>query len=333
MREAMMSAEGAVAAVDSSPEASIAADVRAGLEAVPKRLPPYLFYDTEGSRLYEKITLLPEYYLTRTESAILREHADEIVGRASRGPGPLRIIELGAGSATKTELLLRAAQRRQDTCVYVPVDVSRSAIEEAKERLARELPEVDVQPHVMPHFEAFRHLRRAQGPDLVLFIGSSIGNFDDDEAVALLAGVHDALGHRASLLLGTDLRKSPDVLLRAYDDPSGVTAAFNKNLLVRINRELAGDFDTSRFRHVARWNEGASRIEMHLESVMRQTVNIEALGMRVAFEPKETIHTESSVKYDLPRVTRLLADAGFHLEETFYDADRRFAVHLAGEAR
>jgi L-histidine Nalpha-methyltransferase len=326
----MRSAE---AAVESSPEASIAADVRAGLEAKPKRLSPHLFYDAEGSRLYEEITLLPEYYLTRTESAILRERADEIVRRAARGPGPLRIIELGAGSATKTELLLRAALRRQDACVYVPVDVSRTAIDEAKERLARELPGVDVQPHVMPHFEAFRHLRRGPGPDLVLFIGSSIGNFEDDEAVALLAGVHDALGPRASLLLGTDLRKSPDVLLRAYDDRAGVTAAFNKNILVRINRELGGDFDTSRFRHVARWNEGASRIEMHLESVARQTVKIASLGMRVAFEPGETIHTESSVKYDLPRVGRLLADAGFHIEETFFDGDRRFAVHLAGEAR
>jgi L-histidine Nalpha-methyltransferase len=332
----MVPARGAVATLDasaSSPGEAIAADVRAGLEAVPKRLPPYLFYDDEGSRLYEQITVLPEYYLTRTERAILEAHADEIVGRASRGPGPLRIIELGAGSATKTELLLRAAQRRQRTCVYVPVDVSRSAIDDAKERLARELPEVVVQPLVMPHFEAFRHLRRrgATGPDLVLFIGSSIGNFDDDEAIALLAGVHDALGPRASLLLGTDLRKSTDVLLRAYDDRAGVTAAFNKNLLSRLNRELDGDFDLSRFRHVARWNEAASRIEMHLESTARQVVTLRALQMQVAFEPKETIHTESSVKYDLPHVTRLLTAAGFRPEESYYDEDRRFAVHLAGE--
>ena len=165
----------------------------------------------------------------------------------------------------------------------------------------------------------------------MLFIGSSIGNFDDDEAVALLGGVHDALGPRTSLLLGTDLRKSPDVLLRAYDDGAGVTAEFNKNILVRINRELGGNFDTHRFQHVARRNEAASRIEMHLKSTVRQTVTVEALRMRIDFEPAETIHTESSVKYDLPHVTRLLTAAGFRLHETYFDGERRFAVHLAGD--
>jgi len=309
----------------------IAADVRAGLASNPKRLPPYLFYDAAGSALYEQITALPEYYLTRTERGILEDHADEIVEKASRPEDSpeLRIIELGAGSATKTELLLRAARRRHGSCVYVPVDVSESAILEASDRLARELPEVEVRPHVMSHFEALRHLRGAQGPDLVVFIGSSIGNFDDDEAIALLAGVHDALGPRTSLLLGTDLRKNPDVLLRAYDDRAGVTAAFNKNLLERINRELGGHFDPRRFRHLAVWNEAASRIEMHLESIVKQTVTIEALGMKVAFEVGETIHTESSVKYDLLHVQRLLEASGFHLTDTFYDEDRRFAVHLA----
>jgi L-histidine N-alpha-methyltransferase len=309
---------------------SIAADVRAGLLSLPKRLPPYLFYDAAGSALYEQITLLPEYYLTRTERAILEERADEIVTKASGSSGPLRIIELGAGSATKTELVLRAVTRRFGSCVYVPVDVSESAIREATSRLERVLPEVAVRPHVMSHFEAFRHLRGTGGPSLVLFIGSSIGNFDDEEAVRLLSGLHDALGPRTSLLLGTDLRKNKDVLLRAYDDAAGVTAAFNKNLLVRINRELGGRFDPDLFRHVARWNDRASRVEMHLESTRTQSVSIDALGMSVAFEKGETIHTESSVKYDVPRVRRLLEAAGFTLEETFYDAERRFAVHLAG---
>jgi dimethylhistidine N-methyltransferase len=307
----------------------VAADVRAGLSATPKRLPPYLFYDDAGSRLYEDITRLPEYYLTRTERAILEAHADAIVLRASRGPGPLRILELGAGSATKTELVLRAALRRQKACVYVPVDVSRSAIDDAVARLAEVLPDVTVEPVVMPHFEAFSCLRPAEGPDLVLFIGSSIGNFDDHEAIALLAGARAALGRRASLLLGTDLRKSPDVLVRAYDDRAGVTAAFNKNLLVRLNRELLADFDLGLFRHVALWNEGASRIEMHLESAARQTVTLGSLGLRVSFEEGETIHTESSVKYDRAHVDRLLDGAGFRREETYEDAEGRFAVHLA----
>jgi uncharacterized SAM-dependent methyltransferase len=163
----------------------------------------------------------------------------------------------------------------------------------------------------------------------VLFIGSSVGNFEDDEAIALLAGLHDALGAGTRLLLGTDLRKSPAVLVRAYDDRAGVTAAFNLNVLVRLNRELGADFDLASFRHVARWNDEASRIEMHLESAIRQTVTIAALGMRVAFEARETIHTESSVKYDDARVARMLTKAGFRREETYQDPQRLFAVHLA----
>jgi L-histidine Nalpha-methyltransferase len=321
--------------MDPSFNKAVARDVRVGLSATPKRLPPYLFYDDVGSRLYERITALPEYYLTRTERAILQDRAGAIVLRASRGRN-LRILELGAGSARKTELVLRAVVAQQGRCVYVPVDVSGSAILEARDRLAREMPEVDVRPLVMPHTEAFRHLREGRrashdgiGSDLVLFIGSSVGNFEDGEALALLAGVRDALGPRAWLLLGTDLKKNPDVLLRAYDDAAGITAAFNKNILERINRELGGSFDLHRFRHVAHWNEARSRIEMHLESLVKQSVVIEALGMEVPFEAGETIHTESSVKYDAPRVKQLLAGAGFRLEETFYDGDRRFAVHLA----
>jgi L-histidine Nalpha-methyltransferase len=313
---------------------SIAADVRSGLSAAPKKLPPYLFYDQEGSALYEQITELPEYYLTRTERAILAAHADEIVLWASEIGGPDgRIIELGAGSATKTELLLDAAMRRHGRCVYVPIDVSESALEEAKGRLGQKLPEVIVRPYPMSHAEAFRVLRgQGQGPqqgDLVLFIGSSIGNFDDADAVRLLRGAHDALGPRMSLLLGTDMRKSREVLVRAYDDGAGVTAAFNKNILLHINRQLGSSFDPARFRHVALWNEAASRIEMHLESIERQRVRIEALDLTVEFERGETIHTESSVKYDLAHVERLLTASGFVLDKTLYDNDRLFAVHLA----
>src|SRR5580692_7964417 len=232
--------------MDPSPRSTAAHDVRAGLSALPKTLPPYLFYDEVGSRLYERITALPEYYLTRTERAILEARAAEIVSRASVGR-ILRIIELGAGSARKTEILLRAALARQGTCVYVPVDVSSSAIREAEDRLAREMPEVDIRPLIMPHAEALHHLREGRrtgsgqagrpndvlGSDLVLFIGSSVGNFGDDEAVALLAGLRDALGPSSWLLLGTDLKKRQDILLRAYDDGEGVTAAFNMNVLER----------------------------------------------------------------------------------------------------
>ena len=310
---------------------SIAADVRRGLWATPKTLPPHLFYDGEGSALYERITELPEYYLTRAEREILLAHAGELVARAADGiEGPLRVIELGAGTATKTELLLRAVVERQKRCEYVPIDVSETAIQSAQRRLHVVLPEVHVSPLVMTHEQALRSLREsAASPALVLFIGSSIGNFEDAEASVMLRGLRDALGSGTTLLLGTDLRKSPDVLLRAYDDAAGVTAEFNMNLLRRINRDLGGHFDLARFRHVARWNDAASRIEMHLESLIRQEVPIDGLGLCARFEAGETIHTESSIKYDLPRVRSLLGAGGFALDTTLYDAERRFAVHLA----
>jgi dimethylhistidine N-methyltransferase len=310
--------------------AAIAEDVARGLTALPKSLPPYLFYDAIGSMLYERITELPEYYLTRAEREILEVNAAFIVARAAeRVKGPLSVVELGAGSASKTEVLLRALAHRQDGCLYVPIDVSQAAIDHAERRLHAELPDVCVRPMVMRHDQALSRLREVEPPTLALLIGSSIGNFEDGEASALLRGLRDALGAGASLVLGTDLRKSADVLLPAYDDAAGVTAAFNKNLLVRINRELGGSFDLDRFEHVARWNDRASRIEMHLESTVRQEVSIPPLDLHVSFEAGETIHTESSIKYSLPRVERLLTAGGFRLDSTFYDGLRRFAVHLA----
>ena len=316
-----------------SPEAAralLADDVRRGLTASPKSLPAYLFYDPAGSELYELITELPEYYLTRAEREILDTHADAIVARAAeRAKAPLSVVELGAGTASKTEALLRGVLRRQPTCLYVPIDVSSAAIEQAERRLHVHLPAVRVRPLVMTHEQALRSLCDIEPPQLVMFIGSSVGNLEDHEASNLLRGLREALGPQASLLLGTDLRKSANLLLPAYDDAAGVTAAFNKNLLVRINRELGGRFDLDRFRHVARWNDAESRIEMHLASTVRQDVTIERLGLHVRFDAGETIHTESSIKYSLPRVERLLRGGGFCLETTFYDGERRFAVHLA----
>jgi L-histidine Nalpha-methyltransferase len=312
-----------------APRSTLADDVRRGLMASPKSLPPHLFYDATGSDLYERITLLPEYYLTRAEREILDANADTIVARAAeRAKGALRVVELGAGTASKTEALLRAVLRRQKECLYVPIDVSQAAIDQAEQRLRAALPAVRVRPLVMTHEHALRSLSDIDPPQLVLFIGSSVGNLEDSEASNLLRGLREALGSGSSLLLGTDLRKSADLLLPAYDDAAGVTAAFNKNLLTRINRELGGRFDLDRFRHVARWNDVASRIEMHLVSTVRQDISIEELDLRVRFDAGETIHTESSIKYSLARVERLFAAGGFHLESTFYDAQRRFAVHL-----
>jgi len=310
-------------------------EVRRGLTASPKALPPLLFYDEEGSRLYERITELPEYYLTRAERSIFVQHADELVGLAlgaAEAGRPLTVVELGAGSASKTEVLLAAVLRRQPSCVYVPIDVSRAALDGAARRLAESLPAVRVRPIVGTHEGALAELAKIEGPALAMFIGSSIGNLHDDDAKHLLRGLRRALGRPASLLLGTDLRKSPELLIPAYDDAAGVTAAFNKNVLARINRELGGRFDPGRFRHVARWNEALSRIEMHLESVEDQSVPIDALGIAVHFRAGETIHTESSVKYDLAHVGRLLEAGGFGRPTAYFDRERRFAVHLARAA-
>ena len=305
-------------------------DVRAGLSRFPKKLPAYLFYDAIGSGLYEQITSLPEYYLTRAERSILEANAEDIVRQARGTEGStLTIVELGAGSATKTELVLRAATACQTKCLYVPVDISATALDLATLRLRNAVPGVVVRPLLATHEQAFDVLRDLAPPVLSIFIGSSIGNYEDTEAQELLAGLSGALDPKSWLLLGTDLRKSRARMLAAYDDSADVTAAFNKNVLVRINRELGGRFALHRFRHAARWNEEASRVEMHLVSLVEQDVDIEALSMRVHFGAGETIHTESSVKYDEARVHHLLARSGFEPHTTYVDADRLFAVHLA----
>jgi len=308
----------------------VAADVRAGLTARPRRLPSYLFYDAHGSSLYERITELPEYYPTRTERAILARYAPEFVTAAAEGSTqPLHVVELGAGSASKSLLLLDAVIARQGHCVYLPVDVSASALDMARTRIEATMPEVTVRPFVGQYADAFGAIRDLGPRRLVMFIGSSIGNYDDLEAVGLLRAIRGSLLPGGALLLGTDLRKDPARLVAAYDDAQGVTAAFNLNVLTRLNRELDAHFDLTQFRHVALWNEAASRMEMHLESRVDQRVVIEALDLSVDLAAGERIHTESSVKYDLPHVDRLLSAAGFGRVLTRTDDGGLFAVHLA----
>lgn len=302
--------------------------VRKGLSRQPKSLPPWLFYDEKGSRLFEQITELPEYYLTRTERAILTTHAAAMIDAAAGGKR-VRIAELGAGSADKTRLLLAAAVQRQGSVLYEPVDVSASALEAARERIEREIEGVQVAPRVEDYTIDFK--LQPAGPDerrLVLYIGSSIGNFEPDQALRLLQGVRAGLKRGDGLLLGVDLVKSPTRLLAAYDDAAGVTAAFNLNLLARLNRELSADFNLEAFAHRAVWNEGKSRIEMHLESLEAQTVRIGALEMDVKFEAGETIHSENSYKYWPGSVKALFATAGFALAESWTDAKGWFEVNL-----
>ena len=295
----------------------------------PKWLPAWLFYDAAGSQLFTQITELPEYYLTRTERSILAAHAEEIIALAA-GSDALRLVELGAGSADKTRLLLTAAVDRQDTVFYEPVDVSASALEEAQERIEREIPGVLVTPRVEDYTRKLELDAASFGERrLVLYIGSSIGNFEPLEAEQLLRNVREGLSPGDSLLLGVDLVKSEETLLAAYDDAAGVTAAFNQNLLVRLNRELGADFDPEAFVHRAVWNAAKSRMEMHLESRTRQKVRIPSLDLRISFAAGETIHTESSYKYRPGQPEELLTKVGFTPTATWTDKHEQFAVCLA----
>jgi L-histidine N-alpha-methyltransferase len=310
----------------------VASVVREGLGSRPKRLPAWLFYDCVGSRLFDAITKLPEYYLTRTERGIFQQASEQILERANSGRR-LRIAELGAGSADKTRLLLQAAVNRQRSVLYEPVDVSASALDVAKRRIEREIPGVTVAPRVMDYTDGDDHkfhLGPMDGDEsrLVLYIGSSIGNFEPHQAARLLRRVRAGLEIGDAMLLGIDLVKDKSTLLAAYDDAQGVTAAFNKNVLVRLNRELDADFDVDSFAHRAVWNKAASRIEMHLESRITQQVNIGALDFAVDFAAGETIHTENSYKYRPGQVEALLAETGFSAEATFADPRGWFAVCL-----
>ena len=307
----------------------VASAVREGLTARRKSLPPWLFYDEAGSRLFEQITGLSEYYLTRTERSILAAHSGEMIRRAA-GDAHLRLVELGAGSADKTRLLLTAALARQPQVVYQPVDVSVSALDEACTRIENELPCVRLRPQAMDFtreldLEACRDGERR----LVLFIGSSIGNFEPADAAALLRRVRAHLNPGDGFLLGVDLRKDVSTLIAAYDDADGVTAAFNLNLLERLNRELGAEFDPDTFEHRAIWNGAASRIEMHLVSERPQRVAIAALGLTIPFGPGETIHTENSYKFAPGEPESLLQRASFAPMQTWTDPQQWFAVCLA----
>jgi len=304
---------------------SIAEEVRAGLSARPKSLPPKLFYDAAGSELFEQITVLPEYYLTRTETCILREHARSMVMAAGIPPS---VIELGAGTATKTRLILAALQALRGPVRFCPVDVSEAALAEAEQNL-RSLRKVKVEPLIADYSSSMDFVGEVPGPRLILYLGSSIGNFEPLHASRLMARLRVRLAPGDSLLLGTDLVKPESVLLPAYDDAAGVTAAFNRNLLVRINRELAANFDPQLFAHVARWNPVASRMEIYLQSMRAQEVTIGGLGMRVQFARGETIHTENSYKFTETMVDSILQNGGFERECTWTDPWSWFALHLA----
>ncbi|MBW8814741.1 MAG: L-histidine N(alpha)-methyltransferase [Caulobacterales bacterium] len=297
------------------------ADVVAGLARPRKQIPPKHFYDAEGSRLFEAITELAEYYPTRTEIGLLRQAADEISGHIPEGAA---LVEFGSGASVKTRILLDAAPQ---LAVYAPIDISASALEGAAREIRADYPRLTVAPLRDDFTNALRLPAETEGRPVVgFFPGSTIGNFTPQEARAFLVGARRLLGSGAAFLVGIDLVKDPATLVAAYDDALGVTAAFNKNLLARINRELGGDFDLDAFAHRAVWNDAESRIEMHLMSLRDQTVH--AAGRAFHFAAGETIHTENSCKFTIPRFAALAGEAGWTLEQQWVSADPAFGMVL-----
>jgi len=339
--------EAVLPSVSNTTTLHVAKEARAGLSATPKTLSPWLFYDEAGSDLFEQITELPEYYPTRTERSIFAAHAPEILCEAaatSNGtPAPmLTLIELGAGTATKTGILLAEAVRQQGSVVYQPVDVSETALAEATDNILSSIPGVTVRVQVADYTrEALPLNRLANTRTLALYIGSSIGNFAPEDARDVLRNLRAQLLPGDTLLLGTDLapngganaNKTVATLLAAYDDAAGTTAAFNLNVLTRLNRDLGTDFDVENFCHRACWNPAQSRIEMHLESITAQRVHIPANSagpaLAIDFAQGESIHTENSYKFTTTAVETLLASANFKSTKSWQDPQHLFAVTLA----
>jgi L-histidine Nalpha-methyltransferase len=304
-----------------------AADIRESLTKSGQReLPSKYLYDEVGSALFETICVLPEYGLTRADARLLEKHAREIVGRL---PSPVHVAELGSGSGKKTRWILEALSRRQKT-FYFPIEISPSALAACEKELGQ-IDLVSIVGHEQPYLEGLRSVAegRLNGDHLlVLFLGSTIGNFDRGAGEEFLRSVRGILREGDALLLGTDLEKSIEEQLLAYDDPAGVTAAFNLNLLARINRELRGDFDLKYFRHEARWNAVERRIEMHLRSTCRQHVEIRAAGLRVTLDEDETIWTESSHKYRIGEAAEMGERTGFRSEGMWVDEEWAFSQNL-----
>jgi len=306
--------------------AAFARDVRAGLTATPKYLSCCYFYDREGSLLFEEICKLPEYYLTRAEAEILEAHADEI---AARLPAGLRVVELGSGYSVKTRLLLAAILRRQPRLRYVPVDICSVALQEAAVALRSEIPNLEITALAAEYHDALGYLKNLPPqPQLVLWLGSNVGNFHRHEAAAFLEQVRVPLTSLDRLLVGIDVRKDRATLEPAYDDARGVTAEFNLNLLARINRELEADFDLDGFRHRAVYDDDAGRMEMYLVSTRPQRVRLAGLGLDVDFAAGEAIHTENSYKYSQAEIAALAEAAGLICECQWLDSGGRFSVNL-----
>jgi L-histidine N-alpha-methyltransferase len=308
--------------------AELIREVQNGLHARPRSLKPWMLYDELGSRLFEQITELPEYYPTRTERSLLESRADAIVASSCADSQPLRVVELGAGTGSKTCLLLAAAARRRIDVIYMPLDVSADALQIACRGVESAFPEVLLEPVIVNYVNSPPKLEEFDGSTLALYLGSSIGNFMPQESRTILRNIGSQLRNGDALVLGTALVKEESTLIAAYDDNEGVTAAFNLNVLNRLNNELGADFDPAGFRHRVRWNPVASRVEMHLECMRDQYVQIASAELELDFRNGETIHTEHSYKFTDITLDALLSDSDFKIESTWKDRRNLYAVTL-----
>jgi L-histidine N-alpha-methyltransferase len=307
-------------------QVTFARDVREGLSSDPKQLFPKYLYDALGSKLFEAICQTPEYYPTRTESAILSQHADEIVKFL---PGCQTLIELGSGSAEKTRKVIEALLRNQPTLLFVPIDISASALEESSRGLLQMYPALRIEAYAADYFDGLAALKPIDaGPALMLFLGSNIGNFAKPDAAEFLRAIRNVLRAGDALLLGADLKKDRQTLEAAYNDSLGVTRAFILNQLARINREFGANFDLRGFDLVSIYDESVGRIDVYLESLRKQSVTIPALDLALTFAAGERLHMENAYKYDREELSRMARQGGFDLTQTWMDEKKRFSSNL-----
>ncbi len=307
-------------------DGAFARDVAAGLRAPLKTIPSKYFYDDLGSTLFDAITYLPEYYLTRAEMEIVREQGWDIVRSLEQ---PIEFLELGSGTAVKTRMLIGEAIRAQGRLRYSPIDISSETLKNVAKQLVDAFPTLTVRAYAADYFDVLQpgnlqFDRRV----MAMLMGSNLGNYDPLAQVGLLRALGTCLSSGDGLLLGADAKKDRKTLELAYNDPTGVTSAFNKNLLGRVNRELGANFDLNHFDHVVQYDEQRGVVDSYLQSTRAQRVSVAQLGIEVAFERGERIHTESSYKFDLDGIAGLGRAAGFSLRKSWFDAQQRFGVHL-----
>ncbi len=306
-----------------------ALDVDKGLSSYPKYLPSKYFYNEKGSRLFQMIMQMPEYYLTDCEFEILRSSSREMLEIASNGMEHINLVEFGAGDGFKTIELLKAFNSNGQKFKYIPIDISIEAIDSLKDNINGKLNGITIEPMNMEYFKALANLKTdINGRNFVLFLGSNIGNFSLDSAVKFLSNINDNLNDADYLLIGFDLIKDPYIIKEAYDDKYGITRAFNLNLLERINRELGGNFDIDRFDHYPLYNPENGEAKSYIISKKKQEVFIEKLSKTFHFEYAEPVFVEVSQKYTITQIEKLAQDSGFRITDNFYDCKHYFTDSL-----